>query len=70
MPPSVRARTLVYLPRSMARMVPAAVALAVVVTVQAPWGDGGGEVGYLSGYDTPRLAWILSAFSRSGEEGP
>src|SRR5262249_17832867 len=36
--------TLLNLPRSMARMVPAAAVLAVVVIVQAPWGDGGGEV--------------------------
>jgi hypothetical protein len=35
--------------------------VVVIVIVQAPWGDGGGEVWYLSGYDTSRLAWILSA---------
>ena len=42
--PSWTQATLLYLPRSMARMVSAAVVLAVVVIVQAPWGDGGGVV--------------------------
>src|SRR5262249_8431738 len=36
--------TLLYLRRSRARMRAAGVVLAVVVIVQAPWGDGGGRV--------------------------
>src|SRR5262249_43916800 len=45
--------TLLYLPRSMARMVSAAVALANVVIVQAPWGRWGVEVWQLSRYHDP-----------------
>jgi hypothetical protein len=37
-----RQATLLYLPRSMARMVSATVVVAVVVIVQAPWGEGNG----------------------------
>src|SRR5262249_3568429 len=40
-------------------------ALAVVVIVQAPWGEGDGKVWQRSRYHTPRLAWILWAAEES-----
>src|SRR5215510_3113566 len=46
--------TLLYLPRSMARMVRAPVAVVVVVLVQAPWGDGGESMAPLTLPQPPR----------------
>src|SRR5262245_8450547 len=51
----------------MARMVSAAVVLAVVVIVQAPWGEGNGKVWQRSRYHTPTAC--MDSLAKRKERG-